>query len=88
MEKLDNTLTFLLKSNVSAYEFSAFPNEMHHQHASEYILICIYLYTTVVAIAYLRHVLDVHIVAISEMQKPTLRTPITRISGISTQTTI
>ncbi|EMP32816.1 B-cell scaffold protein with ankyrin repeats, partial [Chelonia mydas] len=36
VEKLDNTLTFLLKSNVSAYEFSAFPNEVHHQQANSY----------------------------------------------------
>ncbi|XP_074848093.1 B-cell scaffold protein with ankyrin repeats isoform X2 [Carettochelys insculpta] len=37
VEKLDNTLTFLLKSKVSAYEFSAFPNEGHHQQANSYL---------------------------------------------------
>uniref|UniRef100_A0A8C3HTS3 B-cell scaffold protein with ankyrin repeats n=1 Tax=Chrysemys picta bellii TaxID=8478 RepID=A0A8C3HTS3_CHRPI len=36
VEKLDSTLTFLLKSKQSAYEFSAFPNEVHHQQANSY----------------------------------------------------
>ncbi|XP_030420473.1 B-cell scaffold protein with ankyrin repeats isoform X2 [Gopherus evgoodei] len=36
VEKLDSTLTFLLKSKESAYEFSAFPNEVHHQQANSY----------------------------------------------------
>lgn len=36
VEKLDSTLTFLLKSKESAYEFSAFQNEVHHQQANSY----------------------------------------------------
>uniref|UniRef100_A0A674IDS0 B-cell scaffold protein with ankyrin repeats n=1 Tax=Terrapene triunguis TaxID=2587831 RepID=A0A674IDS0_9SAUR len=36
VEKLDSTLTFLVKSKESAYEFSAFPNEVHHQQANSY----------------------------------------------------
>ncbi|KAM9142698.1 B-cell scaffold protein with ankyrin repeats [Pangshura tecta] len=36
VEKLDSTLTFLLKSKESAYEFSAFPNEVHGQQANSY----------------------------------------------------
>uniref|UniRef100_A0A674ICN9 B-cell scaffold protein with ankyrin repeats n=1 Tax=Terrapene triunguis TaxID=2587831 RepID=A0A674ICN9_9SAUR len=35
-QKLDSTLTFLVKSKESAYEFSAFPNEVHHQQANSY----------------------------------------------------
>uniref|UniRef100_A0A674I9B6 B-cell scaffold protein with ankyrin repeats n=1 Tax=Terrapene triunguis TaxID=2587831 RepID=A0A674I9B6_9SAUR len=34
--QLDSTLTFLVKSKESAYEFSAFPNEVHHQQANSY----------------------------------------------------
>uniref|UniRef100_A0A8C8VEK7 B-cell scaffold protein with ankyrin repeats n=1 Tax=Pelusios castaneus TaxID=367368 RepID=A0A8C8VEK7_9SAUR len=35
VKKLDSTLTFLLKSKVSANEFSVLPNEEHHQQAKE-----------------------------------------------------
>ncbi|XP_067409946.1 B-cell scaffold protein with ankyrin repeats [Emydura macquarii macquarii] len=37
VEKLDSTLTFLLKSKVSAYEFSIFPNEELHQQANSHL---------------------------------------------------
>ncbi|XP_061334163.1 B-cell scaffold protein with ankyrin repeats isoform X1 [Pezoporus flaviventris] len=37
VEKLDNVLTFLLKSKMSTYEFSPFQNEEHHQQANSYL---------------------------------------------------
>ncbi|KAM9579581.1 B-cell scaffold protein with ankyrin repeats [Guaruba guarouba] len=33
VEKLDDVLTFLLKSKISTYEFSQFQSEGHHQQA-------------------------------------------------------
>lgn len=44
VEKLDNVLTLLLKSKISAYEFSPFQSEEHHQQGSESLLVCIYFY--------------------------------------------
>uniref|UniRef100_A0A8B9IRW3 B-cell scaffold protein with ankyrin repeats n=1 Tax=Amazona collaria TaxID=241587 RepID=A0A8B9IRW3_9PSIT len=37
MEKLDDVLTFLLKSKISTYEFSQFQSEGHHQQANSYL---------------------------------------------------
>nr|XP_006126969.1 B-cell scaffold protein with ankyrin repeats [Pelodiscus sinensis] len=37
VEKLDSTLTFLLKSKVSVSEFGAFPNEEDHQQANSHL---------------------------------------------------
>ncbi|XP_042664332.1 B-cell scaffold protein with ankyrin repeats isoform X4 [Tyto alba] len=37
VEKLDNVLTLLLKSKISAYEFSTFQSEEHHQQANSHL---------------------------------------------------
>ncbi|KAM4674512.1 B-cell scaffold protein with ankyrin repeats [Amazona ochrocephala] len=37
MEKLDDVLTFLLKSKISTYEFSQFQSEGHHRQANSYL---------------------------------------------------
>ncbi|XP_059674197.1 B-cell scaffold protein with ankyrin repeats [Gavia stellata] len=37
VEKLDNILTLLLKSKISAYEFSPFQNEEHHQQGNSHL---------------------------------------------------
>ncbi|NXA36484.1 BANK1 protein, partial [Eudromia elegans] len=37
VEKLDNVLTLLLKIKMSAYEFSTFQSEEHHQKASDHL---------------------------------------------------
>ncbi|XP_049671268.1 B-cell scaffold protein with ankyrin repeats isoform X1 [Accipiter gentilis] len=37
VEKLDNVLTLLLKSKISAYEFSPFQSEEHHQQANSHL---------------------------------------------------